>query len=129
MLHSKTHTIPFTLIRISTHAPSFYIHFCNLEYTGSTFFLTESKGTAAYVSRIWCSDSSSVLGLSVNFPFYNPTKRNCVEVDLRLSRSQWPQDIRRGSRSVRLLGFRVRILLWAGMSVSCECCVLSGRDL
>jgi hypothetical protein len=33
------------------------------------------------------------------------------------------------SAAVRLLGLWVRILLGAQMSVSCECCVLSGRGL
>ena len=97
-----------------------------MEDTGSIFFLTESKGTAAYVSRIWCSDSSSVPGFVGEFPVCcNPTKRNRVEVNLRLNRSQWPLDLRRGSRSVRLLGFRGRILPGAWMSFSCEC-VYSG---
>jgi hypothetical protein len=35
----------------------------------------------------------------------------------------------RGSAGVRLLGLRVRIPPGAWMSVSCECCVLSGRGL
>jgi hypothetical protein len=33
------------------------------------------------------------------------------------------------SKAARLLGLRVRIPPGAGMSVSCECCVLSGRGL
>jgi hypothetical protein len=46
-----------------------------------------------------------------------------------VGRFQWPRDLRRGSAAARLLGFRVRILKRAWFSVSCECCVLSGRDL
>jgi len=37
--------------------------------------------------------------------------------------------LRRGSASSRFPGMRVRIPPWAWMSVSCECCVLSGRGL
>jgi hypothetical protein len=44
-------------------------------------------------------------------------------------RSQWPRDLRRRSTAVRLLGLWVRIPPRAWMSVSCECCVLSGRGL
>jgi hypothetical protein len=44
-------------------------------------------------------------------------------------RSQWPRGLRRGSAVARLLGFCVRITSDAWMSVSCECCVLSGRCL
>ena len=45
------------------------------------------------------------------------------------SRSQWPRGLRRGSAAARLLGLWVRIPQEAWMFVSCECCVLSGRDL
>jgi hypothetical protein len=44
-------------------------------------------------------------------------------------RFQWPRGLRRGSTAARLLGLWVRILPRAWMSVSCECCVLSGRGL
>jgi hypothetical protein len=44
-------------------------------------------------------------------------------------RSQWPRGLRRGSAAARLLGLRIRIPLGAWISVSCECCVLSGRCL
>ena len=43
--------------------------------------------------------------------------------------SHWPCNQRRGSAAASLLGLRVRIQQAAWMSVSCECCVLSGRDL
>jgi hypothetical protein len=48
---------------------------------------------------------------------------------VRMSRSQWPRGLRRGSAAERLLGLRVRIPPGAWMSASCECCVLSGRGL
>jgi hypothetical protein len=43
-----------------------------------------------------------------------------------LCRSQWPCGLRRGSAAARLLGLWFRIPPGAWMSVSCECCVLSG---
>jgi hypothetical protein len=46
-----------------------------------------------------------------------------------VSRSQWPCGLRRGSAAARLLGLWVRIPPRAWMSVSSECCVLSGRGL
>jgi hypothetical protein len=46
-----------------------------------------------------------------------------------LCTSQWPRVLRRGPAAVRLLGLQVRIPPGAWMSVSCECCVLSGRGL
>jgi hypothetical protein len=44
-------------------------------------------------------------------------------------RSRWPRDLRRGSAAARLLGLWVRIPSDAWMSVSCECCVLTGGHL
>ena len=35
--------------------------------------------------------------------------------------------VARRSMASRLLGLRLRILQWPSMSLSCECCVLSGR--
>ena len=51
-----------------------------------------------------------------------PSVSNC-------RRFQGPRRLRRGSAAAHLLGLRVRIppVLW--MSVSCKCCLLSGRDL
>jgi hypothetical protein len=48
---------------------------------------------------------------------------------LLCSPSQWPSGLRRGSSAERLLAFRVRVLPGSQISVSCECCVLSGRGL
>ena len=42
---------------------------------------------------------------------------------------QWPLGLRRESAATRLMGLRVRIPPGAWMSVSCECCVLSGIGL
>jgi hypothetical protein len=44
-------------------------------------------------------------------------------------RPQWPRGLRRGSAAARLLRLWVRIPPGACLSVSCECCVLSGRGL
>jgi len=44
-------------------------------------------------------------------------------------RFHWPRRLRRGSSATRLPGLRVRIPLWAWMSVSCDCCVFSCRGL
>jgi hypothetical protein len=44
-------------------------------------------------------------------------------------RSQRPHGLRRGSVTALLLGLWLRIPPGTGMSVSCECCVLSGRGL
>ena len=46
-----------------------------------------------------------------------------------LCRSQWPRGLRRVSAAARLPGLRVRIPPGLWMSVSYECCVLSGRVL
>ena len=43
--------------------------------------------------------------------------------------SQWPRGLRRRSTAAHLLGLWVRIPPQAWMSVSVECCVLSGRGL
>jgi hypothetical protein len=45
------------------------------------------------------------------------------------SRSRWPRGLRHGPTTARLLGLRVWIMPGTWMSVSCECCVLSGRGL
>ena len=47
----------------------------------------------------------------------------------KASRSQWRKGLKRGSAAARLLQLRVWIPPGAWMSVSCECCVLSGRGL
>jgi hypothetical protein len=44
-------------------------------------------------------------------------------------RSRWPRRLSYGFEATRLLGLRVRVPPLAWMSVSCECCVMSGRGL
>jgi hypothetical protein len=47
----------------------------------------------------------------------------------KMCRSQWLRSLTRGSAAARLLGLWVRIPPGSWMSVSCDCCVLSGRGL
>ena len=47
----------------------------------------------------------------------------------KCSRSQWLRGRRRGSAAARLVGLWVRIAPGAYLSVSGECCVLSGGSL
>jgi hypothetical protein len=54
---------------------------------------------------------------------------NLCRGNVEVCRSQWPRGLRRGFSAARLLGSWVRIRPGAWMSVSCECCVLSGRGL
>jgi hypothetical protein len=56
-------------------------------------------------------------------------QRNKYKTFLWQSLPQWPRGLRHGSVAVRLLGLRVRIPPAKWTSVSCECCVLSGRGL
>ena len=46
---------------------------------------------------------------------------------LNVHRSQWPRRLKCWSAVDRFLGFRVRILAEAWISISFECCVLSRR--
>ena len=57
----------------------------------------------------------------LNMPIFITIVSNC--------RFQWPRCLRRKSAATRLLRLRVRIPPGTWMSVSYECCVLSGRGL
>jgi hypothetical protein len=52
-----------------------------------------------------------------------------INKHIYICRSQWPRGLWRGSAAVRLLVLWFRILPGVWISVSCECCVLSGRGL
>jgi hypothetical protein len=54
---------------------------------------------------------------------------NYLDVKYKMPCSVLVSSLRRGSVADRFLGFPFRIPLAAWMSVSCECCVLSGRGL
>ena len=62
------------------------------------------------------------------FIFYS-SRQNIVNCNYLLCQSQWPRGLRRASTTARLQGLRIRIPPRARMSVSFECCVLSGRGL
>ena len=65
---------------------------------------------------------------TVHWPFrYQVTYALIIESVLR--RSRWTRGLRRGCAASRLLGFRFRIQPGAWVSISCRCCVLSGRRL
>jgi hypothetical protein len=61
-------------------------------------------------------------------PFWFDHRNNITVFEVRC-RSQWPCGLRRGAAAAPLLGLWVWITPGAWMSVSCECCVLSGRGL
>jgi hypothetical protein len=72
----------------------------------------------------------AALGKS-NFRFrsnYTSAKKRNYLTELWVH-SQWQHGLRCGSAAALLLGLWVRIPPGAWMSVSCECCVLSGRGL
>jgi hypothetical protein len=52
-----------------------------------------------------------------------------LSLDMNRSVFLWPRGLRRGSAAARLLELRAGISPGAGMSVCCECCVLSGTRL
>jgi hypothetical protein len=58
-----------------------------------------------------------------------PETKHAIYDYVFLNRSWWRRGLRCGSVAAHLLGMRIRILLGGWMSVSCECCVLSGRGL
>jgi hypothetical protein len=61
-------------------------------------------------------------------PYLYKSNKTAVST-FRSRRSPWPHGLRHGSAVSRLLGLRFRIPPGAWASVSCECCVLSGRGL
>jgi hypothetical protein len=75
--------------------------------------------------RSWSGHEASKLSYQHKIRVWDQSKSNLTTN----CRSQWPRGLRRGSVAARLLELRVRILLVTWMSVSCECCVLSGKGL
>jgi hypothetical protein len=87
--------------------------------SGKVYWLASQEGLC---SMEWVSKF-----FSVRFPISNI----CVSHS-SAGRSKWPRGLRFGSVAVRLLGLRVRIPrehLRLSLSLSLECCVLSGRGL
>jgi hypothetical protein len=72
---------------------------------------------------------ASASNMSLNTSFFYFGVLHFIVGNIHVCRSQWPCVLRRGSAAARLLGLWVRISPRAWMSVSCECCVLSGRGL
>jgi hypothetical protein len=62
-------------------------------------------------------------------PMFVPKRKWTLGFRKARRRSQCSRGLRRRFAVARLLGLRVRIPPGAWMSVSCECCVLSGRGL
>jgi hypothetical protein len=54
---------------------------------------------------------------------------NLNNICITLGQSQWLHGLRRGSAAAHLLGSRVWIPPGLWVSLSCECCVLSGKSL
>lgn len=52
-----------------------------------------------------------------------------IYIYINIGRCRWPRCVRRRSAAARKMRLRVRLPPVAWMSVSCECCVLSGRGL
>jgi len=83
-----------------------FLHGENLRSQGHSLF---------FYSNLLCS--GIILQLPLSFIYLRHSK----------SRSQWSRCLRRGSAAARLLGLRFRIPPGARMSVSCDCCIFSGR--
>jgi hypothetical protein len=79
---------------------------------------------------VWCRNErlQNFVSNSVSVNFIFVTLRSTFNFKIILY-SLYVQFVRHGSAAARLLGMQVRISPGAWMSVSCECCVLSGRDL
>jgi hypothetical protein len=105
------------LLRMNTH-----IRRQLQEYFQTTFLTVQN---VLHVSAFWQNHHQAQAQLLMPVP-----DEGCLSIVLLyFSRSQWPRALRRGSEAVRLLGLRVRIPPGAWMSVSCKCCVWSGRGL
>jgi hypothetical protein len=110
-----------------------YISFTGLSALGQKFsFLPAVK-----VDLLGTSNSASILYISIlslrclkgkcksRSRVWNFFHALCTKI----CRSHRPRDLRRGSAAARLLGLRIRISPGAWMSVSRECCGLSGGGL
>jgi hypothetical protein len=93
---------------------------CCFEALGNT-----SPATHCHISEDL--DVSATIVETLNLTKYKVSRapvlwRGEHTIIVRLSWSQWPCSLRRGSTAARLLGLWVRIPPGAWMSVSCECC-------
>jgi hypothetical protein len=93
--------------------------FCCIRLQNPLAYVSQTKGRAF---------SGSYHVVVATKSLVNRTARRLGEC-IVYCRSQWPRGLRRGSAAARLLGLWVRIPPVTWMSVSCKCCVLSGRGL
>jgi hypothetical protein len=93
----------------------------NLTFEGQFFF---NMFTVNSHNSLTSSDTRAVC-----FLYTHTHTRVYIYIYIYSMPIQWPRGLWRGSSAARLLGLGVRIQPWAWMSVCCECCVLSGRDL
>ena len=88
-------------------------------------------------SKKWLQATCLIFSSSKVRSSYDTTEKStmfCINFQfegriLSNSRSRWPRGLRRGSAAARLLELGVGIPPGARMSVSCECCVFSGKGL
>ena len=146
-------------VSVQKSPPSTSMHFSTLLATVRVPLLRSSwrscfMRAALFIMR--ATNSSLVFTLSLytslfihphrqKSDLYAPTSNSCISTPTEnwthvymnlftrnspyYRRSQWPRGLRRRSAAAQLLRSCVRIPLGALMSVSCECCVLAGRDL
>jgi hypothetical protein len=91
--------------------------------------VTSLGQTGRYATEIcvrYTSKGNRNIGTDRTFSSLRPS---CCLLLYICSRCQWSHGLRHGSAFTRLLGLRVRFLPGPWVSVSCECCVLSGRVL
>ena len=85
---------------------------------------------AAAVRSFWYLHFNCSKQLIISKKMMVPSDLSCRnQSNGETTRSRWPRGLRRGSAAAHVLGLRVLIPPEAWMSVSCECCVLSGRGL
>ena len=105
---------------------SYHVHdiynFPLTEPTGPLIIFLKISDAAALRHKNWKKASKTTDGKII-------VKSSKNLIRLCKCQSRWPRGLRRGSAAARLLGLRVRFPPRAWMSVFCECCLLSRRDL
>jgi len=119
-------------VNISTHERRVTAEYCREPFMDACHFKTKRRRHNALSNT---EETHSQTSQRNCFLFNHPppththTHTDKTTVQCHFSRSRWPRGLRRGNAAFHLLGLRVRILPGARISVSCECCVLSGRGL
>jgi hypothetical protein len=102
---------------------------CLFTYLSLLYQKTTTAAAAAVVNCLTLTLQSCKQMIS-NIKFWFSAFRTQENIAVMCcSRFQWSCCLECGPTAVRLLGLWVRILPGAWMSVSCECCVLSGTGL